>query len=297
VKKRIYGVLKKWPDYQAISDLTLNFLLKQRLKLLILYLAAYLNITKIQKNNLKVTKNLKNTKKNKPIVLFATGPGADKTMNLFAKNKKYSDLYEIAVVNWFYKSIFAKEIKPNYYFISDPVFFSSNNDGLRDYLTQNEKTILTIPFTSKIDGLKNNINYINTLTYFKKRKNINPLKANLFPSSVVIHAITYLNYLGYYPIYVSGLDVSYNRSFMVNEINELILKKNELYGKHIKDHDFERPINLSNREITPRNMSEVLINDAIMLNDLKKLSSLGVVNIGGDFTNDSFPRASLFLKT
>jgi hypothetical protein len=52
-------------------------------------------------------------------------------------------------------------------------------------------------------------------------------------------------------------------------------------------------VNLSKRQLTPRNMSEVLLNEAIMLRDLKYFSNIGIINIGNDSTNDALPRASL----
>ena len=40
-------------------------------------------------------------------------------------------------------------------------------------------------------------------------------------------------------------------------------------------------------------MSEVLINEAVMLRDLKYFSGIGIINIGNDSTNYALPRVSL----
>jgi hypothetical protein len=131
--------------------------------------------------------------------------------------------------------------------------------------------------------------------YYKKRRKLSPIKANLTPSSVVFHAFAYLHYLGYHPIYVCGLDVSYHRSITVSENNEIYLNKEKLYGlrKNKSSAKKSNTVNLSKRQLTPRNMSEVLLNEAIMLRDLKYFSNIGIINIGNDSTNDALPRASL----
>jgi hypothetical protein len=94
---------------------------------------------------------------------------------------------------------------------------------------------------------------------------------------------------------VCGLDVSYNRNIGVDEINDIYLHKNKLYGE-VKDEFVESSkisIKLSERNLTPRNMSEALINESIMLRDLRQYSKMGLVNIGDDTTNDAIPRAKI----
>jgi hypothetical protein len=295
MKKSIFRVIENWPEYQAIPNNTFRFLIKQKIRLILIYFSGWILLSTNQKMRLNKTKKLKNTKKGKSIILVASGPSSDFVMQRLRENSKPIKGMDLAAVNWFYESEYSTSLIPDYYFLSDPIFFEDNFTELDEYLCEHSEINLVIPFTRDKVGIPNRINYINNLMFYKKRKKLSPIKANLTPSSVVLHAFAYLHYLGYFPIYVCGLDVSYHRNVTVNENNELYLNKETLYGvKRNKSSVFNsKNVNLSRRQITPRNMSEVLLNEAIMLNDLKYFSGFGIVNIGNDSTNDALPRASL----
>ncbi len=262
---------------------------------MLIYFSGWLYINANQKMRLNQTKNLKNIKKGKSIILIASGPSSDAVMKSLIENSEQTKDKDLAVINWFFESEYSTSLIPNYYFISDPVFFDGEVTELDEYLCEHSEINLVIPFSRDKVGIPNRINYINNLMYYKKRKKLSPIKANLTPSSVVFHAFSYLHYLGYYPIYVCGLDVSYHRSITVSENNEIYLNKETLYGlrKNQSSAKKSNTVNLSKRQITPRNMSEVLINEAVMLRDLRYFRDIGIINIGNDSTNDALPRASL----
>jgi hypothetical protein len=295
VKRIIFRLIENWPEYQAIPNNTLRFLIKQKIRLMLIYFSGWLYINANQKMRLNQTKNLKNIKKGKSIILIASGPSSDAVMKSLIENSEQTKDKDLAVINWFFESEYSTSLIPNYYFISDPVFFDGEVTELDEYLCEHSEINLVIPFSRDKVGIPNRINYINNLMYYKKRKKLSPIKANLTPSSVVFHAFSYLHYLGYYPIYVCGLDVSYHRSITVSENNEIYLNKETLYGlrKNQSSAKKSNTVNLSKRQITPRNMSEVLINEAVMLRDLRYFRDIGIINIGNDSTNDALPRASL----
>ena len=295
MKKIIFRLIEDWPEYQAIPNNTFSFLIKQKIRLMLIYFSGWIHVSANQKMKLNQTRNLKNIKKGKSIILIASGPSSDSVMQRLIENDKHTKDKDLAVVNMFFESKYSTLLIPNYYFVSDPAFFEGKITGLDEYLCDHSEINLVIPFTRDKVGIPNRINYINNLMFYKKRKKLSPIKANLTPSSVVFHAFAYLHYLGYYPIYVCGLDLSYHRSITVSENNEIYLNKETLYGlrKNTSVAKDSNNVNLSNRQITPRNMSEVLINEAVMLRDLKYFSGIGIINIGNDSTNDALPRVSL----
>jgi hypothetical protein len=112
----------------------------------------------------------------------------------------------------------------------------------------------------------------------------------------VFHAISFLSFLGYKPIYVNGLDASFHTTISVNKANEMFMHIDKLYGDQKDEYIFDRSpqINTSNRDVPPRSVSELLAAESVMLRDLNFYSHHGLVNIGDDTTNDALPRASLW---
>ena len=292
----LFKLIEKWPGYQEIPDNTVGFVIKQRLRLFLLYFGSWVRVKKYHKKKLYSNLKLKNSQKGKPFLLIASGPSADEVILETYRNNLMRNSLDVGVVNWYFESKYSKKLIPNYYFISDPVFFGKKISGLDEYFLQHPDINLVIPFTSEKQGIINKIFYVNNLMYYKKRKILSPMTGNLTPSSVVFHAISFLLYLGYFPIYICGLDVSYNRNIEVNEINEIFLNKKSLYGakSNLNSVNDNLKVKLSDRDITPRNMMEALMNEAVMLRDLKYYNNMGLINVGKDNTNDALPRASLY---
>jgi hypothetical protein len=294
----------KLPAYQSVPEISLTFVLKQRLRLIALYFGSIIFTTKEQRRRLQNTKKLRDTKRGKSVVLCASGPGGDKFLDdLVLKNRSLNEI-DVAVVNSFYKSKFSDNVSPNYYFLSDPHFWSETSSaeesriGIINFLKKNSLCYLVVPFLNESLIEISQTHFLNNLVYFKKNKKLSPIRGNMVPSSVVFHAISFLSYLGYAPIYINGLDVSFHTSAEVNKANELILLENKLYG-NLKDEYVAketRRLNLTTRDSLPLSFSGLLISESIMLRDLNFYSHCGLVNIGEDSTNDSIPRACLILN-
>ena len=304
IKKIIFNIVSRWPEYQAVPEIKFRFLFLQKLRLIIFYYGSLVILTTAQKRKLHLTRKLRNSKKNQSVLIIASGPSADTVLSKLAEKGRSKLKLDIAVVNSYYKSIFAEKIIPDYYFLADPFFWKNlaineihENNYLKKYLRLHQNVIPVIPFIFE-DVIGNRLHYyFNNLTSYKKNNFLDPTKANLIPSSVVFNAITFLHYLGYWPIYVCGLDVSLNRSLSVNNLNDTILTTNNLYFQTRRDltNTEINELNLTRSGIKPENMSQALFDESIMLRDLKLYSKFGIVNISQDDTNDSLPRASLFL--
>ncbi len=304
MRKIIFNIIAKLPEYQSIPEISITYIFKQRTRLFLLYFGSLIFTNGKQRKKLRITKKMKNTKTGRSIILCASGPGGDKLLkDLISKDISLKDI-DIAVVNSFYKSIFSDRISPKYYFVSDPYFWEDtpaadkSRKGIKHFLNNNPLCSLVVPFLNEPLGDSSQTFYINNLVYFKKSKRLSPIRGNLVPSSVVFHAISFLSYLGYRPIFVNGLDASFHTAISVNNANEMFIHSDKLYGEQkAKDlFDTKQVINLTNREIIPRSVSELLVSESIMLRDLNLYSNHGLVNIGDDITNDAIPRASLFWK-
>lgn len=304
LKKILNKAILKWPEYQAIPEIKIRFVLKQKLRLILMYYGMNLTVTRRQKKRLKRTKILKNAIKSRPVLLVASGPSADNVLNELVMLKNLNSVIDVAVINNYYKSNFAHDIIPKYYFLSDPYFWNKISDKkfeinqLKNYFISYNKIKLVIPFTYEKFLKNQETYYINNLTFYKKRKKLDPTKANLMPSSVVINAITFLKYLGYWPIYVCGLDVSYHRSLTVNHLNETLQNNSKLYFQFESNYleSFYSQINLTKLGEKPESIMQALFDESIMLRDLAYLSGFGIVNVSQDTTNDALPRACLNLK-
>ena len=294
----------KLPAYQSVPEMSLTFIFKQRVRTIAMYFGSIIFTTQKQRRRLRKTKKLRDTKKGKSVVLCASGPGGDKFLDdLVLKNRSLNEI-DVAVVNSFYKSKFSDNVSPIYYFVSDPYFWSETSSaeesriGIINFLKKNNQCYLVVPFLNESLIEMSRTHFINNLVYFKKNKKLSPIRGNMVPSSVVFHAISFLSYLGYAPIYINGLDVSFHTAAEVNKTNELILHENKLYGNLNDEYVAQetRSINLTNRDIPPKSFSELLMSESIMLRDLNFYSHCGLVNIGEDLTNDSIPRACLIFN-
>jgi hypothetical protein len=303
IKKYLFNIIQNWPEYQAVPEIKILFVIKQKLRLMILYYSATLFIKKKTKSRLAKTNILKNTQKNRPVLLIASGPSADEILLKIKSIDEFKSKFDIAVVNSYYQSVHAERIIPNYYFLADPYYWHSKNkkdisfQNLLKYLKSNPAIQPVIPFLYEdIINDRENL-YFNNLIYFRKRKKLSAVKANLFPSSVSLFAISFLYFLGYGPIYICGLDVSYNRSMKIDDLNNMILDLKSNYSRFNEESKLLNlaEVNFTLQGLNPFNMSQALNTESIFLRDLRHYASLGLVNVSNDTTNDALPRASLLL--
>jgi hypothetical protein len=305
IKKIVFNYIKDWPHYQSIPETSVVSFAKLKLRLYMVHLSGIFFVRKEMKNRLKQTKKLKGSKHGKSILLVASGPSADPVLSKISNSNNFRSRVDVAVVNSYFKSIYSESVIPEYYFFSDPFYWDQKDNTksetyyLLQYLMKYPEITPVIPFVQENLIENRKTHYVNTFSSYKKNFELDPTKSNLVPSGVVFHAITFLKYLGYWPIYICGLDASYNRNVTVNELNEVIWNPDGLYfqfqDKFLKDN--AKVVNISNDSMATgaKSMGEFLLAEAILIRDLGYYKDCGLVNVSKNYTIDTLPKASLLI--
>jgi hypothetical protein len=238
-------------------------------------------------------------------LLVVSGPSSDPVLSKISNSNNFRSRVDIAVVNSYFKSVHSESVIPDYYFFSDPIYWEQKDNAeaethfLLNYIMKYSEIIPVTPFIQENLTENRKSYYVNTFSSYKKNFKLDPTKSNLVPSGVVFHAITFLSYLGYWPIYICGLDASYNRNVTVNELNEVIMNPDGLYfqfqDKFLKDN--AKKINVSNDSMATgaKSMGEFLVAEAILIRDLGYYKDCGLVNVSKNETIDTLPKASLLI--
>ena len=249
------------------------------------------------RNRLRILRKMKNTKKGKPVLIIGNGPSAstlttDQVMRLRLKDG------EVITMNNFDKAEISCDVIPDFHFLLDPEFEDVENgrsESIRTYLESHpEIQLIQSSLITKPLKWKNQTLFVNGVQAVGLWKSDSPLNANTYPQGVLFSALKFAHFLGYTPIYVTGVDNSYYKNHFHNQLGEVIVitegmhsYTNEISGKYDKTIPY-----------LTRNMSDVLFAHAIFLRDLKKFANgKTIINVGlTDFTNDAFPFGCLLLK-
>jgi|688.fasta_scaffold197956_1 hypothetical protein len=305
IKKIVFNYIKDWPDYQSLPETSVVSFVKLKLRLYMVHLSGIFFVRKEMKNRLNQTKKLKGSKLGKSILLVVSGPSSDPVLSKISNSNNFRSRVDIAVVNSYFKSVHSESVIPDYYFFSDPIYWEQKDNAeaethfLLNYIMKYSEIIPVTPFIQENLTENRKSYYVNTFSSYKKNFKLDPTKSNLVPSGVVFHAITFLSYLGYWPIYICGLDASYNRNVTVNELNEVIMNPDGLYfqfqDKFLKDN--AKKINVSNDSMATgaKSMGEFLVAEAILIRDLGYYKDCGLVNVSKNETIDTLPKASLLI--
>ena len=114
-------------NYATNSSHTLSADIKEFFATYVLSVGYYILYILPQRDELKRTKELKNTKKGKKCFVFANGP----SMNLLdiEKIEQYQKAgFDVICVNSYIISYMADTVVPNYYVLSDPASFNVQTD-------------------------------------------------------------------------------------------------------------------------------------------------------------------------
>jgi hypothetical protein len=174
----------------------------------IFHLLLFMISPKPDKHKLALTTQLKNSKLGRVALILGNGPSLDK-LNTESVS---SNVYDVFVVNNFYKSRISSKVRPDYYVLSDPTSFKEDSQALgtptelAKYLKTTEST-LVLPhnaeesFLSEIKKI-----YFDDRDQFFFNKNIDPTKPRGYTSVTLYKAIAMACFFGYSKIYILGLD-------------------------------------------------------------------------------------------
>jgi hypothetical protein len=242
------------------------------------------------RRRLRPLKKMKNIKKNIPVLIIGNGPSSATLTVEQIKRLKLQNA-EVISMNNYDKLDISTQIIPEFHFLLDPEYQRAEFEGkksIRTYLESHPEIQL---IQSSLLPSSNNWNakslFVNGIQAVGLWKSDSPLKANTYTQGVIFSALKFAHFLGYSPIYVTGIDNSFYKNHFHNQIGEIMI---DTYGLHSYSDEAEGKYAKTIPYLT-RDMSDVLFAHAICLKDLKKFSKgKTIVNVGlSDHTNDAFP--------
>lgn len=270
------------------SSHTLSADIKELFATNIMSIAYYLKYILPQRNELKRTKELKNTKKGKKCFVFANGP----SMNLLdiRKIERYQKSgFDVICVNSYIISEMAKTVIPDYYVLSDPVSFGASNNAVSDDIINAQKRQLFclnnlnipvfIPAQFSHDLIKNYYIFNDFENRFSK--NIDPLKPRGYFTLTAYKALAIACYLGYETIYICGFDNDYFKMISVDE-NNVVYYNN----KHFYD-DGEKTKAISSCGNT---ISDLFWDNYLIFKQLELFNNYNIINLNKTGFVDAFSK-------
>jgi hypothetical protein len=222
----------------------------------------------------------------KPAIILATGPSLNEINHEFLNDfKKFGDIFSI---NYFPFTDIGLKSKIDYQVLLDGGFFTENpldevEEKFRDWL-QNEFNGKLITQIGRNLKYKNESIFIRGLTAASFTKAINPMGIAVgFQPYSTLYAISTAIWLGYEPIYVSGLDASQHTYIYMRE--EKATLSNNHAGSFYPDSDKSwvgRPDSTS-----------ILSANAYVIEKMKLFRKYSVELIGNGSHIDTLPRVSL----
>ena len=287
------GTVQQYPDSRF-------FKLKVFLRDFGIYLYSHLKEPKLQKINRKSIR-LDNNKYKGEVLLLGNGPSIDsikiEQIKYFRKSGG-----KIANVNSFVLDNRINIFEPDFYFLTDPLFWDKSKNfqlivNLKNYLQKNPNCILVQPANKeKVIESHSNYSYIDVRpSIIKKKSKMNVKSRNNLSYSVILSAIMSLKNFGFNRIYFAGAESDIYKHICVDELNRLILQ-NTFYLGITSDKSTNEILQSRDGEPTRENplrdIRDILYASAHFLNDFRIVSK-GCINVGNDKSNDTCPRATL----
>lgn len=186
--------------------------------------------------SLKVLKGLKNSKEDLEVLLIANGPSAKALDVSKVTTLQENRTLEVFVMNNFFQSELAAQLKPDAYILSDPQHNWLRNQPLgmavRKYLQDCAKTLVFIPrhWTGNCQDKCPNLVHYEDLSLESISRNISPLRPRGYPSLTALKALAVAIYLGYRRVHVIGLDNNLFLGLKVDSQNRLFQGAHHMRG-------------------------------------------------------------------
>lgn len=252
----------------------------------------YLKYILPNRNVLKKTIRLKNSKKGKKVFIFGSGPSMNildpKKISNFVKNESF----DVIALNSFLFSDFSKLITPNYMVFSDPVDFISvpethinhfrsthGQEDKRKAIDQNIPLFIPINFLKQTKENHGKVFYFNDCgDYFAKK--IDLLKPRPFKTFTGMKAISCGIYMGYDEIYICGFDYDNFKKTIVD-------KENKVTHEFTHYYESQRKNRIIPLEYT---FGEHLYSCALSFIQHDKFKNNNIINLNPNSFIDSFPK-------
>jgi hypothetical protein len=282
--------VREAPQYQHMPNHVIIGMIWRWVAGFIYFLKQQILYFQISRRRLRPLKQMKNSKKNIPVLIIGNGPSSASLTSEQIKRLRLQNAEVISMNNYDKRQI-STEIIPEFHFLLDPEYHRADFEGtksIQTYLESHPKIqlILSSLAPNSVNWTKQSL-FVNGIQAVGLWKSDSPLKANTYTQGVIFSALKFAHFLGYSPIYVTGVDNSFYKHHFHNQIGEIFINtdglhsySDEVEGKYARTIPF-----------LTRNMSDVLFAHAICLRDLRKFSKgKTIVNVGlSDHTNDAFP--------
>ena len=235
--------------------------------------------------NLKKLNQKHKLKSPKPALILATGPSLNEiNLEFIDSFKKFGDTFSI---NYFPLTDIGLKSKIDFHTLLDVNHFNDTPNDLESklrYWLHNEFQGKLITQIGRNITYKNEVIHIRGLTAASFSKSINPMGWVVgFPPYTTLYAISTAIWLGYKPIYVTGLDAS-QHAFINIQGNETILS-NHQGGNLRKD---------ANKVWGGRpDSTSILSSNAYVIEKMKLFKNHSVQIIGNNSHIDTLPRVSI----
>ena len=301
----VRGHISSWPGYQFVPDTGVFHKPKLRFRAGASFISETLRETPETRKRRRSVKMKRNTERGE-ILLLGNGPSVNNlTIQQILRFQSYGG--KIAVMNGFLFSDLSEKFLPDYYFIVDPAYWRAEDregtaltEKLKKYIEEiNTDCVLVQPGSNPLLSEKHlNYFFVDGRTIAGLLRIAQPNRPWGLPSSVAMMAISALKYVGFETIYFAGLDSNSYKDFFVDDLNKVMFSAENNYFFRQGDRHGDATSKLFEearpmRDWPIRHMSDVLYAAAIFMRDLHWLAGENCINVGGDRTNDSAPRACL----
>ena len=259
-----------------------------------LYETLYLFINK--KISLKMLRKLKDTKKDKDILLIASGPSVDRIeINKLIKMQIVSSL-DTLVMNWSILELKFKELVPTYIILSDPINIPTNKNArniklwrrIELLISKGTKVILPLNWSHKIDFEKfdtSKLVFFDDRSLYGLSNNISPTRPRGYPSLTAYKALSLAKFLNYRKIYLIGYDASLFTKVRITKNNILIQKGGYFYNRNKKIKAYEN--------YYKNGISEYFYDLSLQMSSIKRFYGRNIYNLNIDSFIDTFKKISV----
>ena len=177
---------------------------------------------------------------NREAIIIAGGPSfnSEVAKSIIDSERKF----DIFSINNYCQNNISQDLVPDYYILSDPVFFKSgyqgefsDNDSIQEYTSRHSRIKMIVPINCWVNRYSKK-----PFVAFDDRENL--LSANIDPclprgytSNTTLKALAIALKLGYDRIFILGFDFDYPNKIRVDESNRLTLLNQHHYSTVLSD--------------------------------------------------------------
>lgn len=180
--------------------------------------------------SLEALRQLRNSQGGKACLVLASGPSTSKVNFERTRQLQKAEKVRVFVMNNFACSTLSKQIRPDYYVLSDPHHKLQNTNPqvakILKYLISNPNITLVVPRHWNSDKSLQEIP--NSVIYFEDRSlegltiGMSPTRPRSYASLTSLKALAIAGYLGFSQIFIAGFDTNLFLGLQVTKENRIL---------------------------------------------------------------------------